>query len=171
MTALGDLELGGDALLVPARPEHWPEVRALLLSRGLPLDGAEEHLAHFAVVVDRGVVVGTAGLEVHGAVGLLRSVAVQPLAVGKGVGARLTVAMVQKARSLQLREIYLLTTTAADFFVRHGFEPISRDALPAALARSRELQRACPATAIAMRLKLPMGDEGPAARIQVEVDT
>jgi hypothetical protein len=32
-----------------ARAEHWPEIRELLLSRGLLLDGAKEHLGHFLV--------------------------------------------------------------------------------------------------------------------------
>jgi N-acetylglutamate synthase-like GNAT family acetyltransferase len=95
-----------------------------------------------------------AGLEVHGGVGLLRSVAVRVDAGSKGLGSRLTLAVVKRARKLGLADLYLLTTTAAEFFERHGFERIPRVALPGALGAARELQDACPASVTAMRLRV-----------------
>jgi amino-acid N-acetyltransferase len=61
-------------------------------------------------------------------------------------------AVLARARALGLRELYLLTTTAAGYFPRFGFETVGREALPPVLSASEELRGACPASAIAMRL-------------------
>ena len=140
--------------LAPADSSDWPDVQALLLSRGLPIAGAEEHLTDFLLARDRGhVLAGVAGLEVHGAVGLLRSVAVRTNCASKGLGNRLTLAVLERARALGLQGVYLLTTAAAAFFERRGFEPVPRKLLPSGLAASRELQDACPVSATAMCLR------------------
>ncbi|MBV9947898.1 MAG: GNAT family N-acetyltransferase, partial [Myxococcales bacterium] len=44
----------------------------------------------------------------------------------------------------------LLTTTADSFFPRFGFQHIAREDVPPELRASRELQGACPASAIVM---------------------
>jgi len=48
----------------------------------------------------------------------------------------------------------LLTTTAADFFPKFGFEPIARADVPASVQSSIEFTSACPATATVMRKTL-----------------
>src|SRR5262245_16295938 len=62
----------------PARAEDWPSIRALLAARALPIDGAQGHVADFLVATnaETGAVVGVAGLERYGGLGLVRSVAV-----------------------------------------------------------------------------------------------
>jgi amino-acid N-acetyltransferase len=140
------------ASIEPARGEYWPQIENLLLTRELPLQGAKEHLGNFLVAADSGRVVGVAGLEVYGAYGLLRSVAVQEHLAGRGLGARLVEAAVARAQSLGVHELYLLTTTAAGYFERLGFERISSKEIPFALSASEELQGACPATATVMRI-------------------
>jgi len=152
---LGDRDLNARHIqLVAALPEHWPAIRDLLLARGLPLDGAQDHLANFLVVQQEMHIVATAGVEVYGQVGLLRSVAVDPCVEGQGIGTRLTLAAQDRASHLGLLELYLLTTTAKGFFERYGFETVPREKLPKALGASREFQGACPATATAMVLRV-----------------
>jgi N-acetylglutamate synthase-like GNAT family acetyltransferase len=136
--------------LVSAQAEHWTEVAALLEAQGLPVAGALEHLGNFLILMDEGSVVAMAGLEAYPPDGLLRSVAVRPSAQKRGLGGLLTAAVLERARGLGIRHVYLLTTTAAPFFERHGFERVARSELPAALGASRELQGACPASAVAM---------------------
>jgi amino-acid N-acetyltransferase len=138
------------AVLVPARAEHRSEVEALLQSQGLPLEGVFDHLSSFLVLLDGGSLVGVAGLEAYPPTALLRSVAVRPSAQKRGLGGRLTAAALEQARALGIRDVYLLTTTAAPFFERHGFEPVARSALPSELGASHELRGACPASAVAM---------------------
>jgi amino-acid N-acetyltransferase len=136
-----------------------PKVEALLRAEKLPLDGVAEHFGSFFVVEDGERIVGAAGLEWYGDVALLRSVVVAPGERGTGLGALLTGRAIDEARGRRARALYLLTTTAADFFPRLGFQSIDRAELPSALVASRELQGACPASAIAMRLQLADGEE------------
>ncbi len=51
-----------------------------------------------------------------------------------------------------LREFYLLTTTAEEYFRKRGFKTIDRDEVHPQLLSSREFQGACPASAVCMRL-------------------
>jgi len=136
----------------PATPGDWGSIERLLRERRLPPDGARDHLANFVVAAEGLSLLGCAGIERYGDLGLLRSVAVAEEAVGRGVGAELVRALLERARALGLRELYLLTTTAAGYFPRFGFETVGREALPSALSASEELRGACPASAIAMRL-------------------
>lgn len=70
------------------------------------------------------------------------------------MGQRLTVAALDLARQRGVQELYLLTTTAGDFFPRFGFTPIARAEMDPALESSEELRGACPASALAMRATL-----------------
>ena len=132
----------------------WESIAQLLTQRRLPTDGARDHLATFVVATEGRSLLGCAGIERYGDIGLLRSVAVAEKAGGRGVGAELVRAVLERARALGLRELYLLTTTAAAYFPRFGFEPIGRESLPPLLQASEELRGACCASAAAMRLIL-----------------
>src|SRR5262244_3548539 len=145
------------ALVRPASAEDWPAIEQLLRLRERPADGARSQLEGFLAVEEDGVLVGCAGLEQYGDVGLLRSVAVAETLAGRGLGRQLVTSSIDLARQRRLRDLYLLTTTAADYFPRFGFEPLPREALPAVLSASEELRGACPASAIAMRLALLPG--------------
>jgi N-acetylglutamate synthase-like GNAT family acetyltransferase len=138
----------------PATSGDWESIVQLLTERHLPTEGARDHLAAFLVATEGPSVLGCAGLERYGVVGLLRSVAVAENAGGRGVGAELVRAVLERARALGLRELYLLTTSAAGYFPRFGFERIGREALPSSLQASEEMRGACPSSAAAMRLIL-----------------
>jgi amino-acid N-acetyltransferase len=136
-----------------ATPADWFAIATLLSSLNLPLDGAEAHLPHFLLALNHdGTIAGVAGIEQYGEVGLLRSVAVAD--PRKGTGRLLVEQIVTDARHHGIRQLALLTTTAADYFPRFGFRPIPQSELPPALNASAELQGACPATATAMILDL-----------------
>ena len=138
-------------LVEPAQPHDLPDALALLARAGLPVDGVAELWGHYFVVrEDDGRVVGVAGLEVHGPDGLLRSVAVDANYSGQGLGGRLVEAAMERARVVPLRGVYLLTTTARDYFARHGFAVCARDEAPATVRESWEFRTGCPATAVLM---------------------
>lgn len=126
-------------------------MKALLASAHLPLDGVDEHFHAFFVAEVAGEIVGAAGLEVHGEHGLLRSVVVAPHAAHRGFGRELIQLVLREAERRGVRCVYLLTTTASAYFAALGFEPTERRLLPASLQASKELQGACPASAIIMR--------------------
>ena len=97
---------------------------------------------------------GTVGLEIYKDKALLRSLAVAGAHQGQGFGQKLYFAIIEKAREHGIREIYLLTETAEDFFSQQGFEMISRDLVDAAVKESVEFQSVCPETASCMQLRL-----------------
>lgn len=140
----------------PAAPADLEGVLDLLRAAALPVDGVADHFPDAFVVApaDDGGVAGVAGVERYGETGLLRSVAVRAADRGTGLGQRLSRAAISRAREAGVRELFLLTTTAEGFFPRLGFQPVAREALPAALVGSAELRGACPASAVALRLAL-----------------
>jgi amino-acid N-acetyltransferase len=100
--------------LLPAASEHLPQARALLEDSSLPTDGLEAQFpAAFVVAREHAEVVGLAGLERYGDVGLLRSLVVAPPYRGAGLGRMLVQNRLEAAVSVGLVRVFLLTTTAA----------------------------------------------------------
>lgn len=127
----------------------------LVAGSGLPCDGIADQFPNEYVVARSGsVVVGVAGLERHGRSGLLRSLAVHPAHRRSGLGARLVQDRLEQARAKGLEAVYLLTTTAPDYFRRLGFEEELRAAAPAELQDSSEFASICPASAVCLVKKL-----------------
>ncbi len=147
-------------LVRTATPEDVDRVESLLVAADLPIDGLRDQFGDgFAVVELDGAIIGVAGVEIHGPDGLLRSAAVDPAWRGRAVGDALTRDRIAWSRRRGLRSLYLLTTTAGDWFPRFGFRPASRTSAPEGIRRSREFSHACPATALFMCLQLESEDE------------
>ncbi len=127
-----------------------PAVKALLTRAHLPLDGFDSGLA-FVVARQNGVVVGSAALEEYPNGALLRSVVVAEELRGTGLGQRLTNAALALAGGRGHGSVYLLTTTAGEFFPRFGFEPVDRGEVPPDVRQSVEFTSACPDSALVMR--------------------
>ena len=140
--------------IAPATEADLPAIRVLLERSSLPVAGLGDHVASALVARENGKLVGCAAVEVYGAAGLLRSVAVDASRRGERLGQRLTGAALDLARARGVTTLYLLTTTAGDFFPRFGFARIDRKAMDPALEPSAELRGACPDTALAMRAEL-----------------
>jgi N-acetylglutamate synthase-like GNAT family acetyltransferase len=142
--------------LRPATAEDLVPVRRLLADAGLPDDGlADQFPAGYAVAEGPEGTVGAAGVEVHGDDGLLRSVVVESSWRGTGLGWALVADRTAWAERGGLRALFLLTTTAPDFFRGAGFEPVERDGAPPAIRASREFASVCPGTSVLMRRGLP----------------
>ena len=101
-----------------------------------------------------GEVVGVAGLELYGNQGLLRSVAVADGMHNRGYGAALANYVISEARKSRVQELFLLTTTAPEFFKKLGFKEENREKVVGGIVDSVEFKSACPKTAILMRLSL-----------------
>ncbi|HEX2168153.1 MAG TPA: arsenic resistance N-acetyltransferase ArsN2 [Longimicrobiales bacterium] len=139
----------------PAVSADLMGVEALLRASDLPFEGvAEQFEDGYVVSVVDDDIVGVAGLEVYGAYGLLRSIAVAPEWRGRGVADALVNDRVEWSAARGLRAVYLLTTSAAGYFGDRGFEVVDRDAVPASIRRSAEFSDICPATATAMELRV-----------------
>jgi len=141
--------------LRPAGSGDLDGVRALLAAAQLPVDGLEDQFGPpYAVAERANCLVGAAGVEAYGTAGLLRSVVVAAAERGTGLGRALAADRLAWARAQRLEEVYLLTTTAADFFAHLGFDRVARTDVPAPLLGSREFATVCPSTATVMRLRL-----------------
>jgi amino-acid N-acetyltransferase len=134
----------------PATPGDLKGVLDLLRGHALDLSGVRETFADFLVAEEGGALVGSIGLEIHGAYALLRSAAIVPGRAGGGIGSTLVARIVDHARGRGVKGLYLFTTEAAGFFERHGFSRIDRTEMPPVLQATKQFTHACGATAIAM---------------------
>lgn len=139
-------------------------VEALLTEAKLPVaDLASSRSLNLLGIRDGGRLVGVVGVEVYGSVGLLRSLAVEPAHRNSGLGAILVSNAETWAAEQGVETLYLLTTTAAQFFARRGYEAVPRSEAPAAIAATAQLLHLCPASSTFMR-KVLAANNSPQAR-------
>jgi N-acetylglutamate synthase-like GNAT family acetyltransferase len=138
----------------PARFDE--SVGALLAASGLPVAdlAAGVPVALFVMGGPQGLA-GVVGMEVLGRQGLLRSLAVAESERGRGLGRELVRHLEAWSVRHGLEELCLLTTTAAEFFARLGYERIARESAPDVARRSEQFASLCPASAVLMRKRLP----------------
>ena len=130
------------------RPGEAAAVKALIAAAGLGVDDLEQRkLDHFIVARKGDALVGAVGLEPAGDCALLRSLAVATAHRRQTIASRLVAAIERYARSHGVTQIYLLTTSAADFFVKQGYHSVPRDSAPDPLQATEEFRSICPDTA------------------------
>lgn len=139
----------------PALPSEHAAIRALLTDNGLPVQDLDDAVVAFLVADGGGSIAGVVGLQIFGDIGLLRSLAVRTEHRGGGTGGRLVDAVESEARRLGLRQLALLTQTAAEFFARRGYQVIDRAQAPTAVQTSAEFMSLCPASATCLSKPLP----------------
>jgi amino-acid N-acetyltransferase len=137
-----------------ARAEDLDDILRLLAKQRLPYEGLREHLETTLVARRDQRIVGSAALELYPDGALLRSVAVATDLQGQHVGRQLTDAAIQLARDRHVSEVYLLTDTAAEYFLKFGFERIARAAVPPGVQTSIEFTSVCPSSAAVMWKRL-----------------
>lgn len=127
-------------------------LEAALDAAGLPYDDVRE--AGRLFYCSDGPHTSFVGLEVFGGDALLRSLVVPPAARGKGLGRKIVEALLDEARESGIERLWLLTTTADDFFAAIGFAPVARQEAPPSIQATREVRDLCPASATFMKLGL-----------------
>ena len=139
-----------DRIEITARPPLASAV-ALLQSAELPIeDLTDSHLEHFFLAGSLESPVGLVGLELFGRHALLRSLMVDPRVRTTGIGSRLVEHAEAHARAHGVESIYLLTTTADDFFSARGYARTERSSAPESIRGTREFASLCPASSIFM---------------------
>ncbi|MDX1610204.1 MAG: arsenic resistance N-acetyltransferase ArsN2 [Halofilum sp. (in: g-proteobacteria)] len=134
------------------------ELRALLAACELPVDDvrADRRLEFFGCRED-GRLVAVVGLEPAGEAFLLRSLAVTAEARGRGLARRLVAFAEHLVAARDVRSLYLLTTTAADFFRRLGYVDLERERAPRPVRASEQFSRLCPGDAALLAKSLDPG--------------
>lgn len=126
----------------------------LLESLHLPTVDLPVMLADFVIAKEKETVVGCGGLELYGSIALLRSLAVATQLQGQGLGNLLYQAALDLAQEKGVEEVYLITTTAADFFLKQGFQKVERAQVPPAIQQTAQFTSVCPSSATIMQRTL-----------------
>lgn len=136
--------------------EHLTEAKELLQKNNLPVTDLNEQTTIFGTY-EESTLVGIAGVELYGSNALLRSVCVDEKYRSNGMAELLTEYIEQYAKANGAETLYLLTTTAENYFKRKGFEKIDRGTVPAAIKSSSEFSSVCPSSAAVMQKSLMLG--------------
>lgn len=136
--------------LLAAEAGLKPRILSLLQANDLPVSDIDDHKVLFALMHAEDVV-GTGGLEYFGEVALLRSISVRKDFQGTGLGKQIVRSLEMIASQKDIDCLFLLTTTAKEFFLKEGYEIIDREKAPTSIKNSTEFSGACPASAIAMK--------------------
>lgn len=136
----------------PATAADVEAIKQLLTQNDLPLAGVDDHWKTFVVAREGDRIIACGGSEAYHRAALIRSIAVAPEYRSRGIGRQIVRQLLDRLSSRGIREFYLLTTTAEDYFKKRGFKKCERDEVHPQLLASREFQDACPKTAVVMRL-------------------
>src|SRR6266480_2957156 len=142
-----------DYKLISADDSLRKKVIALLQESNLPVIDLNEQKELFAVL-QKDEVAGTGGLELFDNCALLRSLAVRKDLQGKGLGKFINRELEKISKQRGIDCIYLLTTTAKDFFSKEGYEAITRDEVPESIKATSEFSSVCPSSATVMKKEL-----------------
>jgi len=137
-----------------AAPSDYQAVCELLSKHKLPIEDINQELAHFFIVKQHGLSIGVIGMELYGEYGLLRSMATDPVHRNNGIASSLIAELFSYGKSLGLKEMYLLTETAENYFAKRGFQKINREETPPAIKQSAEFNHLCPSTAVVMKKEI-----------------
>jgi amino-acid N-acetyltransferase len=94
---------------------------------------------------------GIGGLEIYGELALLRTVAVEKESQGKKAGRFICEWIENWAKENQISELYLLTTTAKDFFTHLNYQVMPRNEFPELLRKTSQFSKLCPVSAVCMK--------------------
>src|SRR6478736_3462306 len=119
---------------------------ALLRENDLPVRDLDETKTLFACL-SNGDVIGTGGLESFRDYALLRSISIKKDLQKTGLGKFIVCELEKMARQNGVNCLYLLTTTAAGFFTKQGYETIGRETVPVEIRNTTEFSSICPSTA------------------------
>jgi len=130
-------------------------IQSWLQQNDLPHSDVLDILESLFFVQHKNIDVGLGGFESYPPYGLMRSVVIAEPFRGQGYGKKLCHLLFERAIAQQIHTLFLLTTTAPDYFASLGFEQVERQTAPTILQSTTEFSHLCPSSAVCMRLDLP----------------
>lgn len=143
-----------ELILRKAQENEYRAIIHLLASNALPTADIYEKNITLFVGVHGSEIIATIGIETYGNVALLRSLCVKEGYKNQKVGEQILSYLITLCKHENIEALYLLTTTAEHYFLRHGFEKITRENTPLHIQQTREFKDICPSSAVIMCLKL-----------------
>lgn len=137
-----------------ASDNDYQGLTTLLTSVNLPIEDLPGDLTNFVLAKQDDQIIGSAGLEILGPFALLRSLAVHVACQGKGIGNALYQSIITVALEKNIKNLYLITTTADQYFEKLGFKRIDRAKVPEAIQQTAQFSDICPASSVVMMKKM-----------------
>ncbi len=123
------------------------ELQSFLQVNHLPFADVQLANSFYLLYYQQGELIGSIGLEWYESHALLRSVAIGEKWRGKGLGKTMVSDILNEAKNANKEGVFLLTETAAPFFLQLGFIYYDRDKAPQAIKSSSEFSHVCPSSA------------------------
>ena len=134
--------------------EDFELIRQLLSECNLPFSDIDPSKQYFIIAENDGKMIGCCGVEIYGDNVLFRSLAVSPDYRSLGIGRMLTDKIIKTAPEKGIQKLYLLTTTAGDFFKKQGWNETDRKNVPLEIGNTNEFMTLCPSMATCMMYSL-----------------
>lgn len=135
--------------------EQLDKIKLLLAACELPTsDLAPSSAMVFFTLHADNKLAGVIGLEIHDTVALLRSLAVAPAQRKHDLGKSLVKFAEAYAEKHDIESLYLLTTTAEDFFSKLGYSIASREKAPSSIKATSQFSGLCPSSSAFMSKRL-----------------
>ena len=131
-----------------------PDLTGFLQGLGLITSDLPADLSGFTLAYEGEQIVGSAGMELKGEIGLLRSVAVAETHRNQQLGQQLFTAALDHAKTKGVQEVYLITNTAEGYFAQNGFRRVERSEVPAEISRTEQFSSLCPSASTVMKINL-----------------
>lgn len=141
-----------DVRFEKAGAESLPLIQNILKNNKLVYQDINGANVELFCAYDNTSLVGVIGLEVFDTVALLRSTCVKREYRQKGYGKTLVDKALERAKRLGVKELYLLTNSAKDFFEHIGFETVDRNDVPLSIQLTKEFASYCPLTAACLKI-------------------
>lgn len=144
----------GQLIIKTAGLEHLNLIKDILVKESLPSSDVVLDIINIYLFYEDKDLIGITGLESFKHYGLLRSVVVIDKFKHKGFGRDICELTIEKARDMDIKELYLLTSTAEGFFKTLGFNTTDRAHTPQFIQSTTEFKSLCPDTAACMMKKI-----------------
>ncbi len=133
-----------------AKKKDLTDIKKILKQSNLPTKDCDSHADNFIVVEQEGEIIAAGGLEIYGALGLVRSIVVIPEYRGKGISRKILTILEDRAYDRGVNTLYLLTETAEKYFKNLGFSVKKRSETPEAIVKTKQFSDLCPSSATIM---------------------
>lgn len=140
--------------IIPLNHSDLNEISTLLHDENLPTEDLKTAGINFYGIRNNNRLIASGALQIYGTNAILRSVAVAKEFKQQGLGKQLTKFLEDTARTNGINQLFLLTTTAADYFQGRGYLSIERSDCPKEIQLSAEFSSLCPSTAKCLFKKL-----------------
>lgn len=131
-----------------------PVVENVLMGNNLPYKDIKNINIELFLAYEDNEFIGIVGLEKFSDVALLRSMVIFEAFRGQGYGKTICNKILEIAKTEDIKEVFLLTCTAKDFFQHLGFKKISREEPPYSIRSTTEFMGLCPESAICLKIEL-----------------